>query len=132
MAGRSRWSLLRRLRATPSLPSWPARAARPWPATFGAWAGLTIWEGPTLLGLGLLMTTRKLRADGWAVLAAMIFMLVYLLFAPPGWNGLVQRPGHGVILLTWLLHVVILVYKHRADLVHPPILRSRSSESNEL
>ncbi len=98
-------------------------------ATFGAWAGLTIWEGPTLLGIGLLMTTRIVRADGWAVIGAMLFMLAGLLLAPGTWNRVVEPPADGVIFLTWLLQMVILVYKHRADLHHPPILRNRNQHS---
>lgn len=99
-------------------------------ATFGAWAGLTIWEGPTLLGLGLLMTTRIIRANGWAVMGAMAVTLAYLLFTPPSWNGLIQRPGPRVILLTWLLQMAILIYKHRADLAHPPRLRAKTREGS--
>jgi glycerol-3-phosphate acyltransferase PlsY len=88
--------------------------------TFGAWAGLTIWEGPTILGLGLLLTTRIVRNSGWAVISAMGLLLIWMLATPPAWNGLALRPPPGVMLLAWLLQMAILVYKHRHDLAQPP------------
>ena len=100
-------------------------------ATFGAWAGLTIWEGPTLLGIGLLLTTRIVRANGWAVMGAMIFMLAWLQLTPPAWNGLVTRPAPSVLLLAWLLQMAILIYKHRADLAKPPLWRNAPTGSGK-
>ncbi len=95
--------------------------------TFGAWAGITIWEGPTILGLGLLLTTRIVRNSAWAVMGAMILLLAWLLMTPAYWNGLIQRPSPGVMALAWLLQMAILIYKHRLELRQPLQLRRRSA-----
>lgn len=100
-------------------------------ATFGVWAGLTLWAGPTLLGVGLIMTTRIVRGAGWAVLGAMLFMLAGLLLAPMPGGGGAPFPSPGVIRLAWLLHMAILIYTHRADLNHPPRLRRRTHLSED-
>ena len=92
-------------------------------ATFGAWAGLTIWEGPTILGLSLLLTTRMMRNNGWAVMTAMLLLLGWMLLTPAAWNGVVLRPTPGVLALAWLLQIIILAWKHRADLAHTPLWR---------
>jgi glycerol-3-phosphate acyltransferase PlsY len=84
-------------------------------ATFGAWAGLMLWEGPTVLGLGLLLTTRITRG-GRAVMGAMALLFGYLLLAPPAWNRLARRPPRSVLLLAWVLHAALLVYTQRTDL----------------
>ncbi|MGL4649689.1 MAG: glycerol-3-phosphate acyltransferase, partial [Caldilineaceae bacterium] len=76
----------------------------------GTWAGLTIWEGPTLMGLGLYLATRVWKANGWAVMAAMVLMLGWLLLTPPSWNGLGVRPPASVMLMTWTLNMAILIW----------------------
>lgn len=96
-------------------------------ATGGAWAGLTAWEGPTLLGLGLLLVTRVLRANGWAVVGAMTLLLIWLLATPPAWNSLWPRPTRGEMGLAWALQMAVLCWKHRADLLQPPQWRSRAA-----
>ncbi len=96
-------------------------------ATAGAWAGLTLWEGPTIFGLGLLLATRVIKANGWAVMVGMVTLLAWLLLTPPSWNGLIDRPAPAVIILTWLLQMGILIWKHRADLAQPPQRRVRTS-----
>lgn len=91
-------------------------------ATFGSWAGLTVWEGPTVLGVGLLLTTRRLRG-GWAVVGAMCLLLLWLLLAPAAWNRLVQRPPLPLLIVAWILHMAVLVYKHRGDLARSPLAK---------
>jgi glycerol-3-phosphate acyltransferase PlsY len=93
--------------------------------TFGTWCGLTVWEGPTILGLGLFMTTRRWRADGWVVLFSMIILLAWLLLTPPSWNGLGLRPPIPLILAVWIPNTALLIWKYRADFSHPPLLRSQ-------
>ena len=74
--------------------------------TFGVWLGLTLWWGPTVLGLAFAFWLWLLTADGWAVLAGMLTLLVVLLLvgAPPA------------LLAAWLGNALILAWKHREDL----------------
>ena len=95
-------------------------------ATGGAWAGLTAWEGPSLLGLGLLLVTRVIKANGWAVVGAMSLLLLWLLVTPPEWNPLWPRPTRSEIVLAWTLHMAVIGWKHRADLAQPPQWRTRA------
>jgi glycerol-3-phosphate acyltransferase PlsY len=98
-------------------------------STAGTWTGLTVWEGVTILGLGLFLATRFWKANGWAVMAAMALLLAWLLLTPPSWNGLGVRPDPALIITTWLLNMAILIWKHRADLAQPPQRRSRASSA---
>lgn len=74
--------------------------------TFGVWLGLTLWWGPTALGLAFAFWRWRLTVDGWAVLAGMLTLLVVLLLVgvPPPFLGV------------WLGNTLILGWKHRADL----------------
>jgi glycerol-3-phosphate acyltransferase PlsY len=94
-------------------------------STFGTWAALTLWEGPTVLGLGMTVMTRFFAANGWAVLIPMTVMGAWLLLTPPAWNGLGWRPPPPVIALAWLLNTAILAWKHRADLRRRPVRKGR-------
>jgi glycerol-3-phosphate acyltransferase PlsY len=91
--------------------------------TGGIWCGLTAWEGPTLGGLLLLLAYSLLAVDGWAVLIAVAGLVAYLLFTPPAWNGLGVRPELWVILVVGLGNLLILAWKHRAELARPLRLR---------
>lgn len=91
--------------------------------TLGVWMALTVWEGPTVGGLLLLLFTKLFGANGWAVLFAMIGMLVYFLMTPAAWNGLGVRPPLPILVTIWAGNFLILAYKHRADLAQPPRLR---------
>jgi glycerol-3-phosphate acyltransferase PlsY len=81
--------------------------------TFGIWAGLTVWEGPTVLGLALGLWFAVVVIDGWAMIPAMFSLLLYLLFARPD----------PALLAIWAGNTLILAWKHRTDLVHFPGLR---------
>jgi glycerol-3-phosphate acyltransferase PlsY len=74
--------------------------------TFGVWLGLTLWWGPTVLGLAFAFWLWLLTVDGWAVLAGMLTLLAVLLLvgAPPA------------LLAAWLGNALILAWKHREDL----------------
>lgn len=74
--------------------------------TFGVWLGLTLWWGPTALGLAFAFWLWLLTVEGWAVLAGMLTFLGVLLLvgAPPALLG------------AWLGNALILAWKHRADL----------------
>lgn len=93
--------------------------------TGGIWCGLTIWEGPTIGGLLLGLSTALLGTNGWAVMTAVSGMVLYLVFTPVAWNGLAVRPSMATIGLIGLLNLLILAWKHRADLRKSPHLRHR-------
>lgn len=78
--------------------------------TFGVWTGLTLWEGPTLLGtfLGILYTL--LAADAWCVILALLGWLVYLLL----------RGAEPALLAIWLGNALIVAWKHRHALRQAP------------
>jgi glycerol-3-phosphate acyltransferase PlsY len=82
--------------------------------TFGIWAGLTLWEGPTVLGLALGLWFALIAVDGWAMLLALFSLLAYLVLARP-------EPD---LLVVWAGNTLILAWKHRADLAQLPQLRS--------
>lgn len=96
--------------------------------TLGTWMALTIWEGPTVGGLLVLLFTKLFGANGWAVIFAMIGMLAYFVITPAAWNGLVLRPPLPVLVAIWSGNFLILVYKHRADLARPPRLKPRTPQ----
>lgn len=47
--------------------------------TFGIWLGLTLWIGPTLLGMSLFIVRKFITRDGTSVMAGMIIFIIYLL-----------------------------------------------------
>ena len=53
--------------------------------TFGVWSGLTLWEGPTLLGtvFVVLKFIVKLKNDAWGVMIGMGCLLIYILLRSP-------------------------------------------------
>jgi glycerol-3-phosphate acyltransferase PlsY len=74
--------------------------------TFGIWTGLTLWEGPTMLGIFLGISFLLQRADAWSVILAMLGLLVYFLL----------RQADTFILIIWFGNALILAWKHRHDL----------------
>lgn len=76
-------------------------------ATFGVWTGLTLYRGPVVLGLSLALFFLLLDEDAWSAVLGMICLLAYLLIA--GYNG------H--LLAVWCGNMLIMLYKHRAELV---------------
>ena len=96
--------------------------------TLGTWMALTVWEGPTVGGLLVLLFTKLFGANGWAVIFAMIGMLAYFLITPAALNGLVARPPLPVLVAIWAGNFLILVYKHRDDLAQPPRLKQRTPQ----
>jgi glycerol-3-phosphate acyltransferase PlsY len=82
--------------------------------TFGIWTGLTLGVAPILLGIVLLLTHFTVAVDGWAVILAMLGLLVGLLISQQG----------PVFLAVWLGNVAVLIFKHRHDLARPPGINS--------
>ncbi|MFN8492818.1 MAG: glycerol-3-phosphate acyltransferase [Caldilineaceae bacterium] len=92
--------------------------------TGGIWCGLTVWEGPTVGGLLLGLFVLLLAVDGWTVIFAILGMLLYFILTPATWNGLAARPELSVILAVGVGNLLILAWKHRTDLMRPPLPRS--------
>lgn len=93
--------------------------------TGGVWMGLTLWEGPAIGGLGLVIGAYFFGANGWAVVLALVAILLYVTLAPPAWNGLIMRPEAGS--LGWIAagNLAITAWRHRRDLATPPRFRRR-------
>ncbi len=91
--------------------------------TGGIWCGLTIWEGPTVGGLLLGLASYCFGANGWAVITAISGMVLYLALTPASWNGLMARPASAMIWAIGILNLLIVAWKHRADLAKPPQFR---------
>ena len=87
--------------------------------TGGIWCGLAIWAGPTVGGLLLGLAKIFLAVDGWVVLVAVAGMVLYCVLAPPEWNGLGPRANPAVLLAVGVGNLLILAWKHRADLARP-------------
>jgi glycerol-3-phosphate acyltransferase PlsY len=82
-------------------------------ATFGVWSALTVPFGPFVMGLSVWAFYKLLRVSGWAVMAALLMLLIFLLIthaSPPE-------------LAAWVGTVAILAWTHRGDLRQPPRLR---------
>lgn len=79
-------------------------------ATFGIWTGLTLWEGPTVLGCSVGLFHRLQVVDAWTALFGMAGLLLYLLF----------RGAASYILAIWCGNLLILFWKHRDDLHQRP------------
>ncbi|HMQ55260.1 MAG TPA: glycerol-3-phosphate acyltransferase [Anaerolineae bacterium] len=78
--------------------------------TYGIWIGLLTWEA-LIVTVGLLAVWYVLnRVDAWSVIFAMVCFLGYLLWT-----------DRGLPLYTlWLGNFLVLVWKHRADLIQRP------------
>lgn len=81
--------------------------------TFGIWTGLTLWAGPTVLGVCLQIAYTIQTSDAWSVIFGMIGVLVYLLLSRA------ELP----IFVIWLGNLGILAWKHRHDLNQPVHLK---------
>lgn len=92
--------------------------------TFGIWSGLTLWEGPMATGLFMIAGVLLFGFNAWAVLLAMLGLLVYMfssdqLFLNPA------RPDLPVLIGVWLLNLAVIAWKHRSELAAVPRLRGR-------
>jgi glycerol-3-phosphate acyltransferase PlsY len=75
-------------------------------ATFGIWTGLTLGEGPIILGLLLGLFLFVQDSDGWAVLLG---MLVF------GGHLVLQQAGFYTMVI-WGINTLLLAWKYRHDL----------------
>jgi glycerol-3-phosphate acyltransferase PlsY len=77
--------------------------------SFGVWAGLTLWQGPMVLGLGffLLKFVLRIKKDAIVILLGFILLLMYLLIF-----------NRNIILISILLvNLTIIIYKHKTELI---------------
>ena len=76
--------------------------------TFGIWSGLTLWEGPTLLGaiFILLKFIVKIKNEAWGVLIGMAGLLIYIILRHPTFE----------LISIFILNFLILVIKHWHEL----------------
>jgi glycerol-3-phosphate acyltransferase PlsY len=81
--------------------------------SLGIWCGLTLYQVPLVLGLMLGIFIALLTNNGWSTVLGFASLVVYLLIiAAPVW-----------MLGVWLGNLIIVIYKHRADLKQPTTLR---------
>lgn len=78
--------------------------------TMGVWTGLTLWEAPVLIGSLFILFYLFQENDAWSVIFGMIALLVLLLY----------RWHHPEFLVIWAGNIVILSFKHLAELARPP------------
>ncbi|MDW7992629.1 MAG: glycerol-3-phosphate acyltransferase [Anaerolineae bacterium] len=81
--------------------------------TFGVWSGLTLWVGPTVMGLALTLAIALNRTDAWSAVFGVFVLGVYLLLAG----------ALGPLLAIWAANLALVLWKHRRDLRTPPRLR---------
>ena len=82
--------------------------------TFGIWAGLTIWIGPSVLGGIMAFWLALLTVEGWAALLGMLcFLGFWILYNPDP-----------ILLTVCIGNLLILAWKHRFELRNPPALKS--------
>jgi glycerol-3-phosphate acyltransferase PlsY len=81
--------------------------------TFGIWTGLTLWVGPTTLGLTLALVMAINTADAWSVMLGMLALL----------GSLLLEQASLPFLVLWLGNLVVLIWRHRFDLRTPFRLR---------
>jgi acyl phosphate:glycerol-3-phosphate acyltransferase len=81
--------------------------------SLGIWCGLTLYQVPLVLGLMLGIYIVSLTNNGWSTVLGFASLIAYLLIiAAPAW-----------MLSVWLGNLIIVVWKHRADLRQPTTLR---------
>jgi len=74
--------------------------------TFGVWCGLTLWEGPTVLGVLLGLVALFQENDGWTVMLALLGLLGYWLV----------RGAAPEVYGVWAGNALMLAVKHRSGL----------------
>lgn len=80
--------------------------------SFGVWMGITIFVIPMIGGLTLGLGFALVTASGWAVafMCAALFAFGLMAFEP-------------VLIIVMVLNGALLLWKYRADLRQPPVLR---------
>jgi len=81
--------------------------------TFGIWTGLTLWQGPMVLGANLAVWGGILATESWGILFGVLGFLGFLLLS----NAPVYIVALGIA------NAGLLVWKYRAALQHKPTVR---------
>ncbi|MEP7358017.1 MAG: glycerol-3-phosphate acyltransferase [Anaerolineales bacterium] len=81
--------------------------------TFGAWAGLTLAEGPVVLGLFMTVMYFVVEGEAWAVLFSLAGLLAHLLL----------QGAAPALVAAWLGNALIIAWTHRQGLRRLPRLR---------
>jgi glycerol-3-phosphate acyltransferase PlsY len=81
--------------------------------TFGIWTGLTLWLMPTILGISFAFWLAIFMLEGWAVMAGVLSLFVAIL----------ALGAKQVWMMVWLGMALILLWKHRTDLLQRPVIR---------
>jgi glycerol-3-phosphate acyltransferase PlsY len=84
--------------------------------TFGVWTAMTAPVGPFVMGGSVLLFYRLLNVAGWAVMASLLILLLFLLLTGAALP----------VLAAWVGTLAILGWTHRADLRQRPAFRTRS------
>jgi glycerol-3-phosphate acyltransferase PlsY len=81
--------------------------------TFGIWAGLTLWQGPVVLGINLAFWSAILAAEGWVILFGTLGFLGFLLLS--------KAPAY--LIAVGVANAGLLIWKYRRSFEHKPALR---------
>ena len=97
--------------------------------TFGAWSGLTVPFGPFVMGGAVFIFYKLLDISGWAVIAALLALLGFLLTPALHWRSPGLAAGLTLPLFAaWIGTVTIVAWTHCADLRRRPGLRSQAGK----
>ena len=81
--------------------------------TFGVWTGLTLWVGPTVLGISIALFYVLQKSDTWAVIFGMLTLgiLITIIYFDR------------VMALIWACNMLIIIFAHHHDLHAFPVIR---------
>lgn len=123
LAGIQGWSLIPIALAPPLghafSPLLKFRGGKAVAATFGVWIGLTLWQVPLVSMSLLVLFSLLITPSGWALLLTLIGTT----------TAIAVWLDNPVFLAIFLLHSLLLVFTHRADLRQKPKLKVASRES---
>ncbi|NJD60523.1 MAG: hypothetical protein C3F13_01180 [Anaerolineales bacterium] len=83
-------------------------------ASLGVWIGLTLWKASVVGVIGTLIGIAFVSPPGWSVMLGLAGILISLLVWMP----------EPFLLSVWVAETLILVFTHRSDLRHRPVLRA--------
>lgn len=79
-------------------------------SSFGLWTGLTLWEGPTLMGLTTLLFGAVQDNSAIVSVSGFIFLFIYLLLK-----------GYGIeVLIIFILNFFVVLVKLNKELLIKP------------
>lgn len=81
--------------------------------TFGAWTGLTLAQGPVVLGLFMALFYFVIAGEAWAVMFSLLGLLAHLLL----------QHANVALLGAWLGNAAVLAWAHRRELRQRPGLK---------